>query len=118
MKIRSRMIVEIGSSYQFLPLLHARVKDRVDQIGDEISPHYCQGNQQENSLQQRIVRVLRCLEKGETNARIRENYLGQERAADDKAQGKSETSHIRQDGIACSVRKHDATFTQPLGFRQ
>src|SRR5947209_12049395 len=97
-----------------LLLAHARIKYNIDQVSDKIGAKYSHGDQQKNPLQQRVVGVLRRLQEGKTNARIGEDYLGEQRTTDDKAQGEGKTGHIGQNCIAGRIGKHHATLAQPL----
>ena len=67
----------------FLP--HTRIEHNINNIGQEIGTQHDQSNQQENRLHQRVILRLHRAQQDEADARIGENNLGQQSAADDKA---------------------------------
>src|SRR5258708_40170411 len=74
------------SVYLVPPLPYARIKERVDQLGQEIRDEHGESDHQETSLNQGVIVALNALIQCEADTRIVEDYLCEQGAADYQAQ--------------------------------
>src|SRR6266516_3648683 len=58
--------------------------------------------------------VINSLQGRQTNTRIREDYLGQQRTAHHKPQRERECGNIWQNSITCSIHRHNTSLLQTL----
>src|SRR6188508_350708 len=81
-------------------LLHPRVEPEVEEVGEEVENDHRQGEQEERRLQHRIVALVDRLDDQEPDARVREDVLNGDRAADDEPERQRNEGDYREHRVA------------------
>src|SRR5215210_5851675 len=79
---------------------HPRVELEVKEVGDEVEEDHGEGEEQERSLQNRVVALVDGLDDGEPDTRVGEDVFDGDRPADDEAQRERDERHDGQQGVA------------------
>src|SRR5581483_3045722 len=87
----------IGNLHILAPSMpYTWIEESIDELGEKVRQQDGERDDQETALHQGIIILRHRIEKRETDARIVEHDLGQQRAADDQAQGDREAGDAGQ----------------------
>ena len=84
---------------------HARVEDEVEQVHDEVRDDHADREHQQQALRERVVAAERRLLQREAGARVAEDELDEDEAADGGRELRGEAVERRQDGVAAGVAR-------------
>src|SRR6187200_1169728 len=95
-------------------LLHPRVESEVEEVGEQVEEDHRQREQEECRLQHRIVALVDRLDDEESDARVREDVLDGDRAADDEPERQRDERDDREHRVAEPVLPHRRPVREPL----
>src|SRR4051812_6741783 len=97
---------------------HARVENDVETVHREVREQHEPGDEEQESLRERVVVAERRLLQREPDTRVAEDVLDDDEAADGGAEQRRERGQRRQDRVPRGVAGHDVRGADPLGTRE
>src|SRR3954452_17454810 len=93
----------------------SRVEDEVEDVHDQVRADHADREDDEERLRERVVVAEHRLLERVAGARIAEDVLDEDEAADGAREQRGESVQRRQDRVAASVARHHSTVAQSLG---